>query len=531
MIQVPRSLAAAEEADLIRQCADYDRIIIGFHRTNNNPKRNFGITRQSVLIHNLLSGNHEVITVLFGNPYAIESFGDLKDTEGFVVAYQDNENTNAAAAQLIYGGITAEGRLPVSGSEHFPSDLGIRIDERIRLAHVLPEEIGLSSQILAGIDKICDRSIKLRAFPGCQVVAIKNGNVIYNKAFGYHTYDKTQTVKTDDIYDLASITKIAATTVSLIKLTKEGKFDMDHKLTTYLPEYVDSTRYEKMKIRQMLAHQAGLHPWIPFYTKTLLNGNPNPDIYATDSSTGLERVAAGMYIDSEYDTLMLKRIVMKPLRSRTYKYSDLGYYFIKAIIEKQSGQALDEYVMENFYRPMGLSSMGYHPLYRHSKERIPPTENDTIFRKQIVHGDVHDPGAAMQGGVGGHAGLFSSALDLGTMMYMLINDGNYGGRNYLDRDTIADFTKCQYCPRNRRGAGFDKPVRSLQGGPTCDQVSLSSFGHQGFTGAITWADPENGIVYVFLSNRVYPNAENWLIVSENVRTEIQNVIYKAAKGK
>ena len=309
----------------------------------------------------------------------------------------------------------------------------------------------------------------------------------------------------------------------------EGKMDIDNRLTDYLPDLVDSTRYEKMVLRQMLAHQAGLHPWIPFYTKTLIEGKPDPAIYATDSTAGLERVANNMYIDKDYDNVMLDRITQKPLRSKTYKYSDLGYYFIKAIIEKQTEQTLDKYVSENFYEPMGLSTMGYHPLYRFSKDRIPPTEDDVIFRKQLVHGDVHDPGAAMQGGVGGHAGLFSSAIDLGTMMYMMINDGNYGGRNYLNKDTLADFTKCQYCPRNRRGAGFDKPVRSLSGGPTCNQVSLSSFGHQGFTGAITWADPENEIVYVFLSNRVYPNAENWLLVSENVRTEIQNVIYNAAK--
>lgn len=529
MIQVPRSLSAVDEGNLIQECADYERIVIGFHRTNNNPKRNFGITRQSVLIHNLLAGSHEVITVLFGNPYALDEFGDLKDTEGFVVAYQDNENTNEAAAQLIYGGITANGELPVSGSAYFQSGDGIPITERIRLAHVLPEEVGISSKTLEGIDKICKKSIRMKAFPGCQVVAIKSGNVIYNKAFGHHTYDKKNKVKTDDIYDVASITKIAATTASLIKLQAEGKVDIDNPLTYYLPQFVDSTRYQKMIIRQMLAHQAGLHPWIPFYTKTLTDGKLNWSIYSKDSTAGREKVADGIFIDAAYDTVMIQRIVQKPLRSKTYKYSDLGYYFIKAIIEQQTGQSLDEYVMEHFYRPMGLSTMGYHPLYRFSDDRIPPTEDDKIFRQQLVHGDVHDPGAAMQGGVGGHAGLFSSAMDLGTMMYMMINDGNYGGQNYLNKDTLADFTKCQYCPRNRRGAGFDKPVRSLSGGPTCSQVSLSSFGHQGFTGAITWADPENEIVYVFLSNRVYPDAENWLLVSENVRTEIQDVIYNAAK--
>ena len=231
----------------------------------------------------------------------------------------------------------------------------------------------------------------------------------------------------------------------------------------------------------------------------------------------------------KFDSVMLERIVKKPLRSKTYKYSDLGYYFIKAIIEKQTGQKLNDYVAENFYEPMGLNTMTYHPLYKFPKEQITPTENDTVFRKQLVWGNVHDPGAAMQGGVGGHAGLFSNALDLATLMYMLINDGEYGGEQYLDKETLADFTRCQYCPRNRRGAGFDKPVRSLEGGPTCNKVTLSSFGHSGFTGTITWADPDKGIVYVFLSNRVYPDAMNWLIVKENIRTKIQKVIYTSCE--
>ncbi|MCG8575158.1 MAG: serine hydrolase [Flavobacteriales bacterium] len=528
-IQIPRSLSSTEENQLIQKCEQYDRIIVGFHRTNNSPRRNFGITYQSIAIHNTLAKDHEMITVLFGNPYVLEKFGDLESTEAFVVAYQDSENSNEAAAQLIYGGLLPKGKLPVSGSEFFPSGTGLSLDKKIRLSHVLPEEIGISSKTMEGVDAICNKAIRMKAFPGCQVLAIKDGNVFYNKAFGHHTYDKKQKVKTDDLYDLASITKIAATTVSLIRLQAEGTIDIDNRLTNYLPEWVDSTRYEKMILRHMLAHQAGLHPWIPFYTKTLKEGQLDYSIYAKDSAANLEKVAENLYIAEGYDTVMIKRIIQKPLRSKTYKYSDLGYYFIKAIIEKETGEKLDHYVANTFYKPMGLSHMTYHPLYHFSKDQITPTEDDKIYRKQLIHGNVHDPGAAMQGGVGGHAGLFSNALDLGTLMYMLINDGNYGGVNYLNKDTIADFTRCQFCPRNRRGAGFDKPVRSLNGGPTCNQVSLSSFGHQGFTGTICWADPENEIVYVFLSNRVYPNAENWLLVKENIRTDIQNVIYNAAK--
>lgn len=529
-VQVPRSLSAGEEDQLFQKMANYDRIIIGYHRTNNSPKRNFGITRQSIGWHELFSRHQEVVTVVFGNPYVLDKFGDLSQTEGLLVAYQDNDYTNDAAAQAIFGGINPVGKLPVTASPEFPAGHGLSYKSKVRLTHVSPEEIGIKMNHLGKIDKVCKAGIKMKAFPGCQVVAIKDGNVFYNKSFGHHTYDKTRKVVNSDLYDLASITKIAATTISLIKLQKDSLIDIDNTLGDYLPEIVDSTKYENMVLRQMLAHQAGLHPWLPFYIRTVKGGKPDPKYYQKDSSaTHSYRVADNLYISPDYEQYMLKRITRQALRKKTYKYSDMGYYFIKAIVEKQTGKGLEEYAAESFYAPMGLSTMTYHPKYKFDKNRITPTEQDTTFRDQLIWGDVHDPGAAMQGGVGGHAGLFSNALDLGTLMYMLINEGNYGGKNYLDKDTIADFTRCQYCPRNRRGAGFDKPVRSLEGGPTCNKVTLSSFGHSGFTGTITWADPEKGIVYVFLSNRVYPDAMNWKIVKENIRTDIQEAIYLATE--
>jgi len=530
-IQIPRSLSAQDEDQLIESCKQYERIIIGFHRTNNNPKRNFGITRQAIGIHKILSDEHEVVSVVFGNPYVIDKFGELNSTEALVVAYQDNDYTNNAAAQLIYGGIAPMGTLPVSASTEFPAGFGLKWNNTIRLEFSSAQEIGADENELNRIDQIANKSIRGGAFPGCQILAIKSGQVFYNKSFGHHTYEKKRKVQNSDIYDLASITKIAATTVSLMKLEADSLIDIDKSLGYYLPEIVDSTPYQNMVIRQMLAHQAGLFPWIPFYAKTMKDGEPAPSIYSKDSSASHQhRVAENLFIKTDYEATILKRITTKSLRKKTYKYSDLGYYFIKAIIEKQTGKSLEEYVHESFYGPMGLQTMTYKPLHKFDKSRITPTENDTVFRKQLIWGNVHDPGAAMQGGVGGHAGLFSNALDLGTLMYMLINEGQYGGQQLLKKEIIADFTACQYCPRNRRGAGFDKPVRSLDGGPTCSLVSLSSFGHSGFTGTITWADPEHDIVYVFLSNRVFPDAMNWKIVKENIRTDIQEAIYKACEG-
>ena len=327
---------------------------------------------------------------------------------------------------------------------------------------------------------------------------------------------------------MASITKIAATTITVIKLQHQGLIDIDQTLGKYLPDLVDSTPYQNMVIREMMAHQAGLRDWIPFYTKTLLDGNPDPSIYKQKASGEYtNKVAENMYISTYYDSVIFQHITSTPLNRKTYKYSDIGYYFLREIIFRQTGKTLDQYAWENFYAPMNLNRTGYNPLNKYKRAEITPTENDTIFRKQLIWGTVHDQGAAMLGGVGGHAGLFSNALELSTLMYMLINEGNYGGDNYLNKATIDEFTKCQFCPSNRRGAGFDKPVRSLDGGPTCNKVSLNSFGHSGFTGTITWADPDNGIVYTFLSNRCYPIAENPLLLKEGIRVLIQDAIYVA----
>lgn len=529
-IQIPRSLSSESENKLLKQLEQYDRIIIGFHRTNNSPRRNFGITIQAINMHNKLSKEKEVISVIFGNPYVLKSFGDVSNTNALIVAYQDTKYSRKSAAELIFGGITPKGKLPVSCSTEFPAKMGLSFASTTRVHFVIPEEINFNSTQLDKIDKIANKGIKTGIFPGCQIVAIKKGNVFYNKSFGYHTYAKKRKVQWNDIYDIASITKIAATTYSLMQLTKDSLVDINKTLGDYLPEIVKNTPYKNVVLREMLAHQAGFVSWIPFYTKTLINGKLNPEFYSKDSSQVYSlKVAENTFIKPTYQDSIFKRITGTSLRTKRYKYSDIGYYFLKAIIEKQTNMKMEDYVMQNIYKPMGLSQTGYHPLYRFDKNRIPPTVNDTIYRKQIIWGNVNDQGAAMQGGVGGHAGLFTNALDLGVLMYSLINDGNYGGINYVDKTVIKDFTKCQFPSTNRRGAGFDKPVKSLQGGPTCEQVDLSSFGHSGFTGAITWADPKNEIVYVFLSNRTFPNDQNWLIVKKNIRTDIQNIIYDVSK--
>ena len=528
-IQIPRSLSSADEQKLIQKLNQYNEVIIGFHRTNNNPKRNFGITLQAIRLQSKIAEQKSVTSVVFGNPYVLKSFKGLDQLKSLIIAYQDTKYTRKSAGEVIMGGLNPHGKLPVSSS-NFQAGSGLNFKQTTRLHFGSPTELGIHDSLIRKIDFLANRGIKLGAYPGCQVLAIKGNTVFYHKAFGYHTYNKKTKTKVSDLYDLASITKIAATTYSLMKMTEDSLIDIDKTLGDYIPEIVGNTPYKNTVIREMLAHQAGFVSWIPFYYRTLNQGKPDSFYYRkSPDKTFSNQVADNLFITNAYRDTIFNRITGTSLRRKRYKYSDLGYYFLKEIIEKQTSAKLEDYVQEMFYKPMGLSHTTYHPREKFDLTNITPTEDDTIFRHQIIHGYVHDPGAAMLGGVGGHAGLFSNALELGVLMYTLINKGSYGGEQIFDQKTIKDFTKCQFCPDNRRGAGFDKPVRSLKGGPTCSQVSLSSFGHSGFTGTITWADPENDIVYVFLSNRVYPNAENWLITKENIRTDIQNAIYNAAK--
>jgi CubicO group peptidase (beta-lactamase class C family) len=299
-------------------------------------------------------------------------------------------------------------------------------------------------------------------------------------------------------------------------------------LENYLPELTANTVYSSVRLKDMMAHQAGFHPWIPFYTETLLNKKLNPKYYQQYPSDSFNvRVTENLYIMTNYEEEMYNQILRKPLKSKTYKYSDLGYYFVKKIVEKQTGQKLDEYVRNDFYSPMGLRYLCYNPADIYPLDQITPTENDTIFRRELIHGFVHDQGAAMMGGVGGHAGLFSNAGDLAALMQMYLNKGNYGGVQYIAPSVIEQYTSYQFYPSSRRGAGFDKPTTNGQGGPTTNLVSKKSFGHSGFTGTLAWSDPEYEVNFVFLSNRVYPDAENWKIVKQNTRTEIQRVIYEA----
>ncbi|MBN8697256.1 MAG: serine hydrolase [Bacteroidetes bacterium] len=515
---------------LLPKLKDFNLVIINLNNTNNKPDKDFGLSPAVKKMLYTLIKTKKVIINIAANPYILEKIDSVKYAQAVIMSYEDNEYSQSYAAQLIFGGIAAQGKLPVNAGS-FQLGTGITTNV-VRLKYTIPEEVGANSSVLKKIDSIAMDGIKEKVFPGCQVLVVKSGNVIYQKSFGYHTYDKKTKVKNDDLYDIASITKIAASTISLMTLVDNRNVSVDGTLSSFLPE-LKGTNKQDITIREMLTHQAGLRDWIPFWNKTVnKDGTYKEGIYKTDPSEQYsKRVANNLYISNTYEDTIYQQIINSPIKDKgKYLYSDLGYYFLKRIIEKETKAPLNVYAKNTFYAPLGLSTMGYRPLNRFNKERITPTELDKKFRKQLVHGDVHDQGAAMLGGVGGHAGLFSNANDLAVIMQMLMNKGEYGGKRYIDSATVSLFTKCQFCKDNRRGIGFDKPETNPEKeSPVCDCVSYMSFGHTGFTGTIAWADPEKELIYIFLSNRVNPSAYENKLSKSGIRSKIQKTIYEAVK--
>ncbi len=512
---------------LVNKLSKYDYVIIGIHNTNYLVKDNYGITQKSIDFIDLLKQKTKVILDIFAVPYCLERFSDNKNIEALIISYQDEEIIQRISAEVILGGVQAKGSLPVSCSVQFPVNSGLNTDKAQHLIVTSSDAVGIPEEQLSLIDSMAINGIKARAYPGCQILAVKDGKIFYYKSFGYHTYDSIRPVKNTDIYDLASVTKVAATTLAAMKLYDEGKLNVDSTLVKYLP-YLKGSNKADIVIRDMMAHQARLKDWIPFYLRTVKNGKPDPDLYSKVKTSKFPyRVADSMYIRKDYRDTIVKRIVESRLcEKKEYKYSDLGFYFLMQIVDSVTGKTLDEYVRKNFYIPMNLRNTAYCPRKYFSLERIVPTEYDKNFRGKVIQGDVHDPGAAMLGGVCGHAGLFSDAYDLAVIMQMLLQGGVYDGRRYLQDSTVKKFTSYQFPENdNRRGLGFDKPFINDEGGPACNSASKNSFGHSGFTGTYVWADPDENLIFVFLSNRVYPDAENDKILKMNIRTDIQQLLY------
>jgi len=507
---------------LLKRLSEFDLVVIDLHGMVRSAARGYNVTPAIKKFVLELAKRTKVVLTIFGNPYSLQYFDNVP---WVICAYEDNGATNRAAADALFGVQKVSGRLPVTASSVFPVGAGY-VNDTIQELKSGAKETSIDLNKLNRIDEVVDKAIRAKAFPGCQVVVVKDGKIIWNKAYGTPTYTTVEPVKTTDIYDLASVTKVAATTLAVMKLYEQNKLDINQTLDHYLA-FDDSATIKKIKVKDVLLHQAGLKPFFMFWRETVKENFDK--YYRSKAESGFTlQVADSLYIRNDYADTMWHIMSHSPVAAKPkYEYSDLDFYILQKIVERISGETLDVYLNKHFYQPMGLVTMGYKPIEKFDKAEIVPTENDITFRKQLVHGYVHDQGAAMYGGVAGHAGLFSNAYDLAELFQMLLNNGLYNGQRFLDSSTIAYFTARQ-SNLSRRGLGFDKPEPDFSKPSPCyDNVPLSVYGHTGFTGTCVWSDPTNKLTYVFLCNRIHPSAENNLLVKMGVRSELQEIIYKA----
>ncbi|MEM9829362.1 MAG: glycoside hydrolase family 3 N-terminal domain-containing protein [Bacteroidota bacterium] len=524
--------AGADAAQTIRdKITNYDVVLVSVHDNSKYPRNRLKLSSSvKELLSDLTQRENTVLTV-FKNPYVLDKLPNPQGADGLIMAYQDNRHTEELAAQLIFGGVGASGRLPVSVGNKYQAGDGIDVLGNLRFGYTLPEDVGLDSRILyTRIDSLVNEAIDAKAIPGCQVLVAKNGKIVMYKAYGLHQYSDTVKVERDDLYDLASITKISSALPALMKLHDEGKFDLSATLSDYLPYFKNSDK-DDATFREILAHQAKFKPWIPYWQSTLRdNGSYKWFTIDADSSRRFPiKLTESMWLHRNYKKKKIYKAIKKsPLEDDAkYLYSGLAFYLFPEIVETLSGEDYATYINKNFYDPLGATTLGFRPSEKFPLDQIVPTENDYLFRSQPIHGPVHDEGAIMMGGVSANAGLFTNANDLAKLMQMYLDGGEYGGRRYISQATINEFTRYQFPENdNRRGLGFDKPnLERSPNGNAAMSSSDASFGHSGFTGTFTWADPEHNLIYVFLSNRVHPTRDNTRLYKLNTRTNIQQVIY------
>jgi beta-glucosidase-like glycosyl hydrolase/CubicO group peptidase (beta-lactamase class C family) len=521
---------------LLEKLEEYDLVIAGIYgigqRTGVSMVSNAGLDS---LVRKLNRQNRTLIT-WFGNPYSINSVKGIQEATALILTYQLNEYTESLAAQLIFGGFGAHGSLPVTINEKYPAGHGLKTAGNLRLQFGFPESVGMNSEILKKkIDSLALLGINEKAYPGCIVMAARKGVVVFSKSYGHHEYDGRIEVKEDDLFDLASVTKISAATPGLMLLESQGRFTPDEYLGNYVPLFKGSNK-EKIVIRDMLAHQAGLVSWIPFWRETIRESTGqfrNRTFQAGPSDRFPLIVADNMYIHRTYRNRLFKEIRNSKLsEEKKYVYSDLAFIIAPEIIASITGENWADFVKTNIYNRLGAFDITFNPYLRYPVSRIVPTEYDSLFRRQLIHGYVHDEGAAMLGGASGHAGLFATAGDLMKLMEMYRRMGNYGGEQIIDEKVLEEYTSYQFPENdnNRRGLGFDKPKPDNNELPAEEiyptiSASPSSFGHSGFTGTFVWIDPEYEITYVFLSNRVYPTRNNSKLSDLNIRTGILQALY------
>jgi CubicO group peptidase (beta-lactamase class C family) len=517
--------SAAEFAKIDAKLKKYDLVIMGLHKTSKYPSKNYRVTKTMGAYVSQLHKNHKAIFVDFGNAYNLRQFTGLKTV---LMAYQDDEINHLKAAQVLFGANKADASLSVSVNSEFKAGSQINTEAFGIMSYAFPEEVGVSRNQLRKIDSLAKYAVRIKATPGCQVLVARKGKIIFEKSYGYHTYASKRRVRDNDMYDLASLTKVAATTLAVMKLTEDSVLSLDDKLSTYLKD-LDTTNKKDITIRQVLTHTAGLKSWIPFYKNTVKTDSIYDSLYSKKRDEQ-HTVSVGdhLFMTEGYHQEIFNEIYDSEMKSPgKYKYSDLGMILMRILIEKVAGKPFDAYMDSTFYRPMGLTTLSFLPSQKFDLDRLVPTEVDADYRKGLINGYVHDPAAGLLGGVSGHAGLFGTSSDLAAVLQMLLNGGTYNGTRFLNKTTIDKFTSYQI-KGIRRGLGFDKPEPDKRKiSPCSDQATSKSFGHSGFTGTYMWADPDYDMVYIFLSNRVHPTADNKLLIRKSIRTDIMDQIYES----
>ncbi len=527
--QTKKEIPTSQQNQLLKELEKDDLVIVSLFDVSTYASRDYNFTASMKAFVQALNKKTKVILVVFGTPYSIKYFDDLGTV---LVAYTEEEITQQVTAQALFGVSSIRGRLPVTASAKSAYQDGVNTLQLFRMGYDTPESVGMRSDKLLKIDTLMREAISTKATPGGVVLIAKDGKIVFEKTYGYHTYDKRIPVAATDIYDLASITKIAAGTMAVMKLQENNQLNIYQPLSNYISP-LKNTDKANLNLHEMMTHHSGLKSWIKFYENTLSTSSksarPSSRFYKSAATDDFSiPVTEKLFLKTGYDQTMREEIYQSELRSnKNYKYSDLGFYLVADAVRAQSRLSLDQYVSQQFYQPMGLQSMTFNPWRKFSTSRIPPTEKDTYYRRQTVHGYVHDMGAAMWGGVSGHAGLFSNANDLAILMQMILNGGYYGGKQYLNASTIQEFTnRCSAC--TRRGIGFDmKQLDTSLSENMSPLASRNTFGHLGFTGTCVWVDPDEQLIYILLSNRTYPRMKNFKFSSENYRPRIQSVIYEA----
>ncbi|WP_031526840.1 glycoside hydrolase family 3 N-terminal domain-containing protein [Dyadobacter crusticola] len=527
---VPAKATDAQIAAVKANLKNYNLLLVGVHLGSISPKTNYGLTEpMNAVLQELIATNKAVVSV-FGNPYSLNKIEKAANAKALVMAYQLTPYTQDISAQLIFGAIPASGKLPVTVNTQFPYNAGIETPAIGRLKYTIPEELGMDSKIITyKIDSIANLAITEKATPGCVVQLAKDGKVFFRKAYGRHTYEGNANVKLNDLYDLASVTKITASTLALMSLWDQKKFDLDATMKDYLPDFAKSNKAD-LEWRKVLTHSARLKAFIVLWKEAQnANGSWKKKTFSTKQSARypISVVGDSLFIFKDYDKTIFRSIRDSPLNEKEgYVYSDLSFILYPQIVKTLSGENFEDYLKNHYYHKLGANTLTFNPKRYYKLEDIVPTEKDTFFRMTQLHGQVHDEAAAMLGGLSGHAGLFGDANDVMKVWQMYLQQGYYGGQQLLSKDALIEFTRYQYPETgSRRGIGFDKPTFKYSGNAP-KYASPSSFGHTGYTGIMTWADPAWNLNYVFLSNRVYPTRENSKISTLNIRTAIMDVVYQ-----